>query len=330
MTLQERMAMSRQQDNGLNTIMGIIPAPPEGGRQVQQLPTIQLLAKENHTFTVRQETEYYRALRESIRENGIRVPLLVRRHPDRPGMYEIIAGHTRCTAAQELGLETLPCLVAELTDDEADIAMGETNIQRPDWLPSERARTFALWLEATRRRTGIHERQRTDITAGTEFPQSGRNRDAAAEKWGITGKTFDMYLKLNDLYPPLLKIADDTAGESDYPYGRLPVKSAYQLAFLPEEAQRVVYNVLAYCTGGVLREPAAAALRQRCQTTGALLPNDVRQALGLLPAPPQEKKLRFSLPADLLPEGADRLSKDPAFQMALADWITDYLHHCGN
>lgn len=327
MTLQERMAMSRQQDNGLNTIMGIIPALQEGGRQVQQLPVALLQQKENHTFTVRRDTEYYRALKESIRESGVRVPLLVRRHPDKAGMYEIVAGHTRYSVALELEMEALPCIVAELTDDEADIAMGETNIQRPDWLPSERARTFALWLEATRRRTGIRERQRTDVTAGTEFPQSGRNRDVAAEKWGITGKTFDMYLKLNELYPPLLKIADDTAADSSYSYGRLPVKSAYQLAFLPEEAQRVVYNVLAHCTGRVLREPAAIALRQHA---GQLLPDDVREALGLLSAPAREKKLRFSLPADLLPEGADKLCKDLEFQTALADWITDYLKHCGN
>lgn len=322
MTLQERLAMNQGQDNGLQAILG---AAQDGRNRVQQLPITSLRPKENHTFQVRRDTEYYRALCESICANGIRVPLLVRQHPKAQGAYEIIAGHTRWTAAQEVGLKELPCIVVVLSDAEADIAMGETNIQRPDWLPSERARTFAVWLKATQQRTGITERQRTDLTAGTGFPQSGRNRDAAAEKWGISGKTFDMYLKLNDLYAPLLQIADQTAGSGDYPYARLPVKAAYQLAFMPEEAQRVVYNVMAACTGRTLQEPAAASLRARCEQCGCIEPDDVRGALGLLQAAAKEKKVSFSLPADLLPEGAKELRKDPEFQIALIAWVQEYL-----
>lgn len=325
MTLQERLAMNQGQENGLSAILAASAAMPDGQSRVQFLSVHDLCAKANHTFEVRQETDYYRALRESIRENGIRVPLLVRRHPATPGRYEIIAGHTRWTAAREVGLDTVPCIVAELTDDEADIAMGETNIQRPGWLPSERARTFALWLEATRRRTGIQARQRTDMTAGTGFPQSGRNRDAAAEKWGISGKTFDMYLKLNDLCAPLLCMVDDTAGDEHYSGCRLPVKSAYQLAFLPEEAQRTIYRVLAQADGHVLRPNAAAALRQRLEKSGCCREEDVRQELGLLPAQPRPKNVTFSLPADTLPEEAKALGKDPAFQAALAAWVQSYL-----
>lgn len=92
----------------------------------------------------------------------------MRRDPVQPGAYEIIAGHTRWTAAQELELATVPCIVAQLSDADADIMMAETNIQRPDWLPSERAKTYKVWLEAVQTETGITQGQRTDTTSGTE------------------------------------------------------------------------------------------------------------------------------------------------------------------
>ncbi len=161
MTLQERLAMSQGQDNGMSIILGGIPAVNQ--EQVQQLPVTALRPKSNHTFKVRTDSAHYAALVDSIRSSGIQTPLLVRRDPMQPGAYEIIAGHTRWTAAQELGLTTVPCIVAQLSDADADIMMAETNIQRPDWLPSERARTYKVWLEAVQTETGITQGQRTDI-----------------------------------------------------------------------------------------------------------------------------------------------------------------------
>lgn len=170
MTLQERLAMTQGQDNGMDIILGGIPAAAQQ-EQVQQLPATALRPKSNHTFKVRTGSPHYTALVDSIRSSGIRTPLLVRRDPVQPGAYEIIAGHTRWTAAQELGLATVPCIVAQLSDADADIMMAETNIQRPDWLPSERAKTYAVWMEATRRSTGIKAGgDRTKEQTGTEFP----------------------------------------------------------------------------------------------------------------------------------------------------------------
>ena len=170
MTLQERLAMTQGQDNGMDIILGGIPAAAQQ-EQVQQLPATALRPKSNHTFKVRTGSPHYTALVDSIHSSGIRTPLLVRRDPVQPGAYEIIAGHTRWTAAQELGLATVPCIVAQLSDADADIMMAETNIQRPDWLPSERAKTYAVWMEATRRSTGIKAGgDRTKEQTGTEFP----------------------------------------------------------------------------------------------------------------------------------------------------------------
>ena len=230
MTLQERLAMTQGQDNGMDIILGGIPAAAQQ-EQVQQLPATALRPKSNHTFKVRTGSPHYTALVDSIRSSGIRTPLLVRRDPVQPGAYEIIAGHTRWTAAQELELATVPCIVAQLSDADADIMMAETNIQRPDWLPSERAKTYKVWLEAVQTETGITQGQRTDTTSGTECPKLGRNRDVAAQRFGIGPKTLDMYIKLNDLVPDLQKMMDA---------GQIKFTPAVELAYIKPKNQRYI------------------------------------------------------------------------------------------
>ena len=107
MTLQERLAMTQGQDNGMDIILGGIPAAAQQ-EQVQQLPATALRPKSNHTFKVRTGSPHYTALVDSIRSSGIRTPLLVRRDPVQPGAYEIIAGHTRWTAAQACAQRSFP------------------------------------------------------------------------------------------------------------------------------------------------------------------------------------------------------------------------------
>ena len=276
MTLQERLAMTQGQDNGMDIILGGIPAAAQQ-EQVQQLPATALRPKSNHTFKVRTGSPHYTALVDSIRSSGIRTPLLVRRDPVQPGAYEIIAGHTRWTAAQELELATVPCIVAQLSDADADIMMAETNIQRPDWLPSERAKTYKVWLEAVQTETGITQGQRTDTTSGTECPKLGRNRDVAAQRFGIGPKTLDMYIKLNDLIPELLDMVDANAVDSKT---GIQVKAGYQLAFLSPNSQQVVVAVLADNPKILLKEAQAKALRQ-AETDGRLTALDAEEALGL-------------------------------------------------
>ena len=321
MTLQERLAMSQGQDNGMSIILGGIPAVNQ--EQVQQLPVTALRPKSNHTFKVRTDSAHYAALVDSIRSSGIQTPLLVRRDPMQPGAYEIIAGHTRWTAARELGLATVPCIVAQLSDADADIMMAETNIQRPDWLPSERARTYAVWMEATRRSTGIQAGgDRTKEQTGTEFPFA-RNRDLAAQRFGISGKMLDIYIKLNDLIPELLDMVDANAVDSKT---GIQVKAGYQLAFLSPFSQQVVVAVLGDYPEILLKEAQAKALRQ-AETDGQLTARAAEQVLGLSDEkkPQQTKRISFAIPEVLLPEGAKQLTKDSAFQAALAAWIRAYM-----
>lgn len=320
MTLQERLAMSQGQDNGMSIILGGIPAVNQ--EQVQQLPVTALRPKSNHTFKVRTDSAHYAALVDSIRSSGIQTPLLVRRDPMQPGAYEIIAGHTRWTAAQELGLTTVPCIVAQLSDADADIMMAETNIQRPDWLPSERARTYKVWLEAVQTETGITQGQRTDTTSGTECPKLGRNRDVAAQRFGIGSKTLDMYIKLNDLTPELLELVDGNASDSKH---GIQVKAGYQLAFLPTEQQETVLAWLTEHPEYLMKENSAKMLRQVDFQAEWEIDELLEEKPREKDKSAKPKQIKFSVLAELLPEGAKQLTKDPAFQAALTTWIKQYV-----
>lgn len=190
-----------------------------------------------HTFKVNEDSPDYKSLMESIRANGIREPLLVRPHPTIAGDYEIIAGHRRKKIAETIGLESVPCHVEMVNDYEATILMGETNIQRPDWLPSEKARTYKIHLDALKKETGI----KAGRPVGTEENNCGNSchnyklRDIAAQRWGVSPKSFDMYIKLNDLLADLLDLTDE---------GRIATVAAYQLSFLSDDQQWLVLRFM--------------------------------------------------------------------------------------
>ena len=306
MTFAERMAANAAVPNGLELILGGAPA---GQGQVQELPIGRLHPKENHTFRIRKDTEYFAALRESIRESGVRTPLLVRPHRELPGEYEIVAGHTRWTIGQLEGLTTLPCVVQQLSDAEADRLMGETNIQRPDWLPSERARTFAVWLRAVREESGIRERQRTDLTAATGLPQL-RNRDLAAQKWGMSGQAFSIYVKLNELNAALLELVDE---------GRITVKAGYQLAFLPAEEQTELSTLLARYRLRVSEKQASELRRLGREAWGRTLGLERDRAAA-------EPVWKFSVPkAAVGVRGAGKYLNDPELAARIAAVVSAYV-----
>ncbi|MEA5142802.1 MAG: ParB/RepB/Spo0J family partition protein [Oscillibacter sp.] len=240
------------------SMSGDTPAPKSGGvvpdffdaldspefraGDIQQVRVTLLHEFAGHTFKVQEDSPDFLSLRESIKENGIKEPLLVRPHPTIPGEYEIIAGHRRYRAAKLTGLSTVPATIANMDDNAATRLMAESNIQRPGWLPSEKARTYKVHLEATQKSSGISQGQRTDLTSATWLQKlttseaaESVNRDIAAKKWGISGQMFSVYIKLNDLLPELLDMTDD---------GRIVVKAAYSLAFLPADQQQIVLAFL--------------------------------------------------------------------------------------
>ena len=242
MGLKEMMAQNDKfSDESFRTIQTLANTGGDGDR-ITYIPLSALHPFRGHTFRVLRETPDYQSLMQSIQAHGIQQPLKVRPSETTAGEYEILVGHRRADISMQLGLDALPCIITPCDYDTAIQIMAESNIQRPDWLPSEKAKTYKAHMEATQRKSGITERMRTDLpTVATRLTQSdnctssGRNRDIAAEVWGISGQTFDTYMKLNDLLPELLDKTDE---------GFVALKAAYQLSFLNTQHQQLVLDVL--------------------------------------------------------------------------------------
>lgn len=281
----------------------VLPGPGS----ILSLPADKLHPFAGHTFKRRPDDDpYILALEQSIRDNGILEPLVVRPHPTLAGEYEVIAGHTRLYLGQRAGLSEFPCLYEPLGDDEAIQRMGETNIQRPDWLPSERAATYKAHLEASERQE-VRRRGRPQILGQ-------RLRDREAERWGISGKMWEIYMKLNDLTPELLDMVDA---------GRVAVKGGYQLSYLSPDDQIVLWRLLQRYPHVKVNERMAIDLRNIDQGRW-------RKILGI----EKEKKPRkvpmykFGVPKELVTsipeERVARALEEPAFWTAVAEALKKF------
>lgn len=175
-----------------------------------------------HPFQVRDDEEMER-LAESVAENGVLVPLTVR--PSDAERYELVSGHRRKRAAELAGLASVPCIVRDLGDDEAVIAMVDSNLQREAILPSERAYAYSMRLEAMKR-----QGQRTDLTcAQVAHKSSGRrSRDILAEELGVSKDKIQRFIRLTHLLPELLALVDD---------GRMKMLPAVGVSYLSREEQ---------------------------------------------------------------------------------------------
>lgn len=302
----ERLKARRQSGGQSPDVLDAIMQPrPSSQGEIVRIAGEKLLQFSGHTFKLRPDNDPYMvSLLDSIRENGILEPLLVRPHPSIAGKYEIIAGHTRHHLGDLAGLAVLPCIIQTLSDADAVIQMGESNVQRPDWLPSEKARTYKAHLEA------IREKRREQVFPGNTFDMIGeKTRDLAAKRWGISGLVLDRYIKLNDLSPTLLDMVDE---------GRIPVKAGFQLAFLPEEAQRALGLLLQPRPTVKISEAVAKELRQA-------EPEDFPSVLGLCGSPAKRSTWSVALPRDMLPEGAKKHLADPELQGRIIAVVRDYM-----
>ena len=179
-----------------------------------------------HPFQVRDDEEMEK-LAESITQHGVLIPGLVR--PRAAGGYEIVAGHRRKFASMKAGIREMPVIVRDMDDDTAVILMVDSNVQRENVLPSEKARAYKMKLDAMKR-----QGERTDLTsAGIRQKLSSVQKiaDDAGE-----GKTkIQQYIKINDLIPELLEMVDGN---------EIKFNPAYELAFLRPEEQAVLYDIL--------------------------------------------------------------------------------------
>lgn len=182
-----------------------------------------------HPFHVKDDEDMER-LAESIAENGVLVPLTVRASgADR---YELVSGHRRKRAAELAGLESVPCIVRTMSDEEATIAMVDSNLQRETILPSERAFAYSMRLEAMKR-----QGRRTDLTcAQVAHKSDGRkSRDILAEELGISKDKLQRFIRLTFLSPELLAFVDE---------GRMKMLPAVEVSYLTAEEQEYLLDAI--------------------------------------------------------------------------------------
>ena len=190
--------------------------------QVQQIPIGELFPFKNHPFKVLDDEAMTRTV-ESIAQYGVLAPLIARPRPDGDG-YEIISGHRRQYAAKLAGLDTLPVIVRQMSDDAAVILMVDSNLQRENILPSERAFAYKMKLEAIK-----NQGARSDLTSGQIVQKSKLSIERVAEDAGEGYKTVQRFIRLTNLIPELLDMVDEK---------KIAFNPAVELSYLDESQQR--------------------------------------------------------------------------------------------
>lgn len=206
--------------------------------EIKSIRISELKDFKNHPFHVQQDIELC-ALMKSIEDEGVIVPLLIRPNPDREG-YEVIAGHRRKAAAQWAGLAEVPAVIRELDDNQAVVAMVDSNLQRENLKPSEKAFAYKMKLEAMKRQGA-----RTDLTSsqvGKKLTSSQavaeisiNANEALAKQVGESRMTIQRYIRLTNLIPKVLDMVDD---------GKIAFTIAVELSYLSEEEQYELYEVM--------------------------------------------------------------------------------------
>lgn len=194
--------------------------------KVQEIPLGELHPFRNHPFKVKDDAAMQDTV-DSVREYGVLVPAIAR--PDPNGGYELIAGHRRHHASELAGKETMPVIVRDLDDDAATIIMVDSNLQREELLPSERAFAYKMKLEALK-----HQGARTDLTS-VQFGQKLSARDQVAKAAGESAIQIQRFIRLTELIPELLDMVDER---------KIALNPAVELSHLKKEEQTLLLEAM--------------------------------------------------------------------------------------
>ena len=201
-----------------------------GGEAVVHIPLTELHPYPDHPYGIREDAAMQDTA-DSIKANGVVVPAIVR--PRAEGGYEIVAGHRRKICCERAGITEMPCIVRNLTDDEAIIQLVDSNAQREDVLPSERAKAYKMRLDAIKRSAG---RPRKDAEKNSPNVSANfRSDDEVGSVDGVSGDTVRNIISLNNLVPELMQMVDDR---------KISLTPAYQLASLTEPEQRLLLETI--------------------------------------------------------------------------------------
>ena len=234
---------------------------------IQQLSPDKLIPFQKHPYQVREDAALSE-LMESIRTYGVLSPLLARPKGE---SYELVSGHRRRLAAQKLGLPTVPVLVREMTDDEAVILMVDSNLQRENLLPSEKAFAYKMKLEAMK-----HQGTSTSVHLAPKLTTEQVGYEA-----GISKDVVKRYIRLTNLVPPLLQMVDD---------GRIAFSPAVELSYLTRDEQAELWDLI----GQEDATPSLSqALRMKQLSREAKLTPEVLYAILTEEKPNQKEQIRI-------------------------------------
>ena len=230
----------------------------------------------NHPFKVKMDDKMVETI-ESIREHGVLVPALVREKPT--GGYEMISGHRRKMASELAGLENIPCIVRNLSDDEAVIVMVDSNLQREEILPSEKAFAYKMRLEAMNR-----QGKRTDLTCDQLGDKLNNKKSVQllAEEVGDSKSQVQRFIRLTALIPELLDLVDEK---------QIALSPAVELSFLKDEEQ---YAVLDCIECNVATPSHAQAIRLKKMSQEGTLTTDEIEDILSEEKPNQIPKMKFN------------------------------------
>ena len=265
--------------------------------KVVEIAINEIVGFANHPFKVIVNSDLENMV-ESIQEYGVLSPVLVRA---KNGKYEMISGHRRKKASELARLTTLPCIVRDLTDDEATIIMVDSNLQREELLPSERAFAYKMKYEAIK-----HQGKRTDLTSG-QVEQKLTTRDEIGKEHGDSGATVRRYIRLTELVPEILEKVDE---------GKIAISPAVEISYLAKEEQLTLLDVMQYtdATPSVLQAQQLKKLSQEGKLT-----EEEMQIMLEQEKPNQIPKIQI---------GADRLRKILPKNLKSDKEIEDFVIKC--
>mgnify|MGYP003240041018 FL=1 len=204
--------------------------PPTAMGTVYRIPIEDLHPHPLNPYGIRNDSSM-QELAESVKENGVLIPAIAR--PRRNGGYELISGHRRKYACEQLGQDTMPVMVLDLKDDDAIIQLVDSNIQRENILPSERAKAYKLRMEAVKKKAG--RPQKEEEQNSPKISANFRSDDSVGDVAGVSGDTVRNYIALNNLIPELMEMVDEK---------KIALSPAYQIAALPKESQDLLLDTM--------------------------------------------------------------------------------------
>ena len=243
---------------------------------VQDIPISQISDFPEHPFKVKQD-EAMLEMVESVRQYGVLVPGLVRQLED--GSYQMVSGHRRKLASELAGRDTIPCIVRDLTDDEAVIIMVDSNLQRERVLPSEKAFAYKMKLDAMRRQAGRPSKENL-----SPLETNLRTSAVIAQATGDSRAQVDRFIRLTNLIPEILDMVDD---------GRIAFRPAVELSYLTEQEQSALYDTMGRedCTPSLAQAIKMKAFSRDGKLTDAVI-------LSIMEEEKPNQKEQFRIPKE--------------------------------